>query len=197
MADASIASTPAQAPTIITPTYPGVQPYDSRTVSAIKLFIIHHSDGPLTETVQDINQQHLARGFNGIGYTWVITPDGKIYQGRPVSATPAAAEGANHDGVSVCLIGDFQPGTEGYSGNPTSQQIASLKHLRAWAQTQIPSIEMTIGHRDVQPMIDGGSPLVSDPGENVATACPGDNLYAMIPEIKAAVKEAPAEQAAP
>jgi hypothetical protein len=54
----------------------------------------------------------------------------------------------------------------------------SLKALCLWAHQQIPSISRTIGHRDV-------AKIEGDP--SVSTACPGQTLYDLLPEIRAYV----------
>ena len=146
-----------------------------RDPSQITSFIIHHEDGPWDETPLQVDAQHRAQGWCMIGYTWVIGKDGTIYQGRPMKMVPAAAEDMNTASVDVSLTGDFQPGTEGYCGSPTPAQLQSLKELCLWAHQQIPSIAQTIGHRDV-------ATIMHDP--SVATACPGETLYGLIPEVR-------------
>jgi N-acetylmuramoyl-L-alanine amidase len=149
-----------------------------RELSQITGFVVHHEDGPWDETPLQVDAQHRAQGWCMIGYTWVIGKDGTVYQGRPMNMVPAAAEDYNTASVDVSLTGDFQPGTPGYDGSPTPEQLQSLKDLCVYAHQQIPSIERIIGHRDVAGM-------ENDP--SVATACPGQTLYDLLPEIRAYV----------
>lgn len=164
---------------IIQPNYPppnGTPSY--RDLSAVTDFIVHHEDGPWDETPLQVDAQHRSQGWDMIGYTFVIGKDGTVYQGRPMNMVPSAAYGRNTQSVDVSLTGDFQPGTEGYCGSPTPEQIQSLKDLAVYVHQQIPSIERTIGHRDVATLF-----YPKDTGD-YSTACPGDTLYALLPEIR-------------
>lgn len=151
-----------------------------RDLSDIIEEIIHHSAGSLSETPLEIDAQHRAQGWCMIGYDYVITPDGKIYQGRSLGMVPAAAEYANTISVDICLIGNFQSDDPGYTGEPTAAQIASLKALSIWLHQpeQGLALQRIIGHEDVARIT--GHP-------DAATACPGNKLYSLIPEIHAAV----------
>ncbi len=166
--------------TIVHPDYPawaGSPAY--RDESSISDFIVHHSDGSPDQTPLEIDHEHRAEGWCGIGYTWVIGKDGTVYQGRPVGMVPSAAYGRNEQSVDVCLLGDFQPGTAGYVGAPTVAQVQSLKELSVYAHQKIPTLERIIGHRDVATLF-----YPSDPGD-YATACPGDALEALLAEVRA------------
>ncbi|MCV6612430.1 MAG: N-acetylmuramoyl-L-alanine amidase [Amphritea sp.] len=59
----------------------------------------------------DIHDWHQDRGWDGIGYTGVIQPNGDFERGRPDYWVPSQAAGNNHDAVGICLIGtdDFTP----------------------------------------------------------------------------------------
>lgn len=163
------------------PAYPawnGTPAY--RDPSQIVAFIIHHEAGPRDETPLQVDAQHRAQGWDGIGYTWVIGEDGTVYWGRPIKMVPAAAQDMNTVSVDVSLTGNFQSDDPGYTGPPTDAQIQALKDLCVWAHQQIPSINQIDGHRDV-------AMIMEDP--SVATACPGNILYAMLPEIRAYVHE--------
>ena len=83
----------------------------------IKKIVIHCSDSTWG-TSEDINRWHLERGWDGIGYHYVITngrakstdsykeqDDGLIEKGRPVEKTGAHVRGHNSDSIGVCLIG--------------------------------------------------------------------------------------------
>ena len=52
----------------------------------INLIVIHCSDtyARMDIGVNEIRQWHLQRGFNDIGYHYVIRRDGAIEQGRPI-----------------------------------------------------------------------------------------------------------------
>ena len=155
---------------IIQETYAWANSLTPRPLSGVIVEVVHHSAGALTETVAEIHAQHLAQGWSGIGYTFVIYPDGSIHTGRPMRDVPAATEGFNTESVAVCLIGNFEPGSDGYTGSPTPEQINSLVDISVYIHENIPSISATKGHRDFN-----------------STACPGENLYNYLPTLRTTV----------
>ena len=59
-------------------------------------------------TVELIREWHLQRGFNDIGYHYLIRRDGELEHGRDVHEEGAHAMGMNHDSVGICFEGDFR-----------------------------------------------------------------------------------------
>lgn len=119
-----------------------------------KRIVLHHSASGLDTTIHDINRWHLNNGWSGIGYHYVIYPDGTIYRGRPENKAGAHAyqdskHEANSDGIGICMIGNFQ------TSNPTEAQMSSVVWLIGDIHSRYPNIPV-IGHKDV-----------------MATACPG------------------------
>jgi len=68
--------------------------------------VIHCSDSPQGrgDNAETIHKWHLARGWDGIGYTYVILEDGTIENGRPEYWKGSHARGHN-DALGICLIG--------------------------------------------------------------------------------------------
>ena len=75
-----------------------------------------------------IKQWHLARGFNNIGYHLVITLDGRVHVGRPLSQIGAHCKGHNKNSIGICYVGGLDR-----NGNPkdtrTSAQRSTLVRL--------------------------------------------------------------------
>ena len=73
----------------------------------IKYIIIHCSATAEGKDfgAKDIDRWHRARGWNGIGYHYVIRLDGTIEKGRDVSKVGAHCAGVNSISVGVCYIG--------------------------------------------------------------------------------------------
>ena len=69
--------------------------------------IIHCSDSPQGrgDNAETIHRWHKERGFDGIGYHYVILEDGTIENGRPEYWSGAHAKGHN-EALGICLIGD-------------------------------------------------------------------------------------------
>jgi N-acetylmuramoyl-L-alanine amidase len=56
-------------------------------------------------TVKEVRQWHLARGFNDIGYHYVILLDGTVQAGRPVSRIGAHVKGQNTGSIGIAYVG--------------------------------------------------------------------------------------------
>lgn len=166
------------------PSYPspGVN-YATRPVSDITDLIIHHTAGSLYQTPQDIDTEHRAKGMAFIAYNWIINPQGTIYQGRPIEWVSSASYGRNQQSVAACLIGNFESGDPGYTGRPTGAQLVALNRLAVLCHIHIPSIARTIGHRDVALL------FYTHDTESYSTACPGSDLYKLIPLVKEYVRK--------
>lgn len=69
--------------------------------------VVHCSDTPdnREHTAADIHRWHQERGWDGIGYHWVIRRDGTIEPGRPEYWTGAHVKGHNKGSIGICLIG--------------------------------------------------------------------------------------------
>lgn len=68
--------------------------------------VIHCSDSPQGrgDNAETIHRWHKERGFDGIGYHYVILEDGTIENGRPNFWSGAHARGHN-DAIGICLMG--------------------------------------------------------------------------------------------
>ncbi len=127
-----------------------------------KRIVIHHTGGADIDAYSEqIHQWHLAAGYSGIGYHFVIRKNGDIERGRPVWAVGSHAYGANHDSIGIHLSGCFTHTL------PTDKQIESAALLIAnlCEEYNIPTDRQHIlGHREV------------DPDGLAGTACPGNML---------------------
>lgn len=88
-----------------------------------RYFILHHSGVSSPHTPADIHQWHLNKGWAGIGYHFIIDPDGKIHVGRPIYCVGAHTYGYNHESIGICLEGDFN------KEQPTEAQIKATVTL--------------------------------------------------------------------
>lgn len=132
------------------------------------MIVVHHTASNPNITVEDIHQMHLNNKWAGIGYHLVIYPDGTIHQGRPVDTIGAHCQGFNARSIGVNLTGNFE------EAQPTQAQVDSLVALLS----------------DL--MHDYNVPPEQVAGHNAwnATACPGRNLDAILPDIVAAAVRA-------
>ena len=76
----------------------------SRKINSI---IIHHSASPSTTTLEQIRKWHVEdNGWNDIGYHFIITDDGTIHEGRPLSKVGAHTKGKNRYSIGICVVGN-------------------------------------------------------------------------------------------
>lgn len=73
----------------------------------INEIIIHCADTPNGRPfhASDIDAWHRERGWNEIGYHWVIAIDGAIEAGRHPDKIGSHAEGHNAHSYGICMIG--------------------------------------------------------------------------------------------
>jgi N-acetylmuramoyl-L-alanine amidase len=73
----------------------------------ITRIIIHCTATPegRHHTAADIDRWHRERGFNSIGYHWLIQLDGTIEKGRSESKQGAHVKGHNADSIGIVYVG--------------------------------------------------------------------------------------------
>lgn len=129
----------------------------------------HTACGNQMQDTEDIWQEHINVGDDGIAYNRVIKGDGTTVQGRPDWAVSAAAHGVNYDSIDVVVEGDFEASES--SEVPTDAQIQAMKDNMVDINAKYPGI-VHIGHYQV-------ASISGDPED--ATACPGSTLIAILP----------------
>ncbi|WP_368566181.1 N-acetylmuramoyl-L-alanine amidase [Pseudoxanthomonas sp. UTMC 1351] len=94
----------------------------------------------------DIDRWHKERGFDCIGYHYVIGLDGVVETGRPLERKGAHVSGHNVHTVGICLIGGI--GTDGKPAATYSEaQYDALQTLLLQLRTRWPAAGIR-GHRD-------------------------------------------------
>ena len=159
--------------------HPTLPPYSQRT-KPVSMLVVHHTDTPLTMTVEQLAHYHVygerkaANGtvlkaqWPGIGYHFVVGADGVIYQCQQESTSSYHVGGEpNNYSIGISLIGRFM--STDLSGKPqapelqvpTAEQLRSTARLVAWLmQEYLVPLERIMGHRDVWPK---------------STSCPGEH----------------------
>ncbi|KAJ8280751.1 hypothetical protein GJAV_G00058570 [Gymnothorax javanicus] len=125
--------------------------------------IIHHtalwscaSRQDCIAQLQHTQRLHMCdRGFEDIGYNFLIGGDGTIYEGRGWGIVGAHAKGNNHDSLGIAFMGNFNDET------PSMAALYSTRQL-LWCGVSLGFLHPTftiLGHRDLAP-----------------TECPGTRL---------------------
>ncbi len=96
--------------------------------------------------VREIKRWHLQRGFEDIGYHYVIRRDGTVEEGRPLSRAGAHVKGHNASSIGLCLVGGLDSRGQA-ENNFEPAQWSSLAALTAKLKRQFPQAKI-LGHRD-------------------------------------------------
>lgn len=114
----------------------------------INLIIVHCSATPegRNVAVADIDRWHRERGFDGIGYHYVVYIDGSVHEGRPLNKVGAHCKGHNAHSIGICYIGGVD-----LNGKPkdtrTVAQKDALVNLLMRLKRRFPKAVIR-GHRD-------------------------------------------------
>lgn len=114
----------------------------------INLIIVHCSATPegRNVAVADIDRWHRERGFDGIGYHYVVYIDGSVHEGRPLNKVGAHCKGHNIHSIGICYIGGVD-----LNGKPkdtrTLAQKDALVNLLMRLKRRFPKAVIR-GHRD-------------------------------------------------
>lgn len=100
-------------------------------------------------TVDEIRRWHLERGFEDIGYHFVIYLDGSLHPGRPVDQVGAHAYGHNQNSIGICYVGGLD--RRGRPANTLNKaQERTLVTLIKTLQAIFPQAALH-GHNDYSP----------------------------------------------
>jgi N-acetylmuramoyl-L-alanine amidase len=112
--------------------------------------VIHCAATPPTMDIgaKEIGEWHMQRGFNEIGYHFVIRRDGSRETGRNINAVGAHVVGYNHKSVGVCMVGGVSRDHAKAENNFTPAQWATLRITLKELHDEFPRA-VIVGHRDL------------------------------------------------
>lgn len=153
--------------------------------------IIHHSAGSNSNTnhlntIRNIYLYHTqSKGWNDIGYNYVIARDGTIYDGRDNQGIyeedfilGAHFCGKNSNTMGVSILGTYT------NEAPTKESIFSLKKIISWKL-----LKDSLNPLDsfLHPKYGSNGymlAVISGHRNGCATECPGEILYLLIPDLR-------------
>lgn len=137
--------------------------------TATDLLVVHCSATRPTQDigVRDITQWHIQRGFDTVGYHYVIRRNGEVERGRPENAVGAHVRGHNANSIGICLAGGVDNAGKP-ANNFTAAQFVALHQLLDELRKRYPDARV-LGHRDLSPDLNGDG--VISPNEFIK-ACP-------------------------
>ncbi|MGH9000010.1 MAG: N-acetylmuramoyl-L-alanine amidase [Acidimicrobiia bacterium] len=174
----------------------------------VSKLVVHHTVTPNDDpdpasTVRAIYAFHTrSRGWDDIGYNFLVDHTGRVYEGRFARAYPPGETPTGEDGSGRGVIGaharGFNQGSAGFAMlgdfsrdvGPAPAAFDGLVRLAAWRA----------GARNINP--EGSDPYTGAGGRtstfpNISghrdlgsTSCPGDRLYGRLPELRRKVADA-------
>ncbi|GGM14388.1 peptidoglycan recognition protein family protein [Micromonospora yangpuensis] len=120
-------------------------------------FVVHYSAASPSQTPRIIQDFHMdTRGWQDIGYNFLVDASGRIYEGRGWTAQGAHVGGHNTANLGVCFIGRDEK--DKIDASPEVRR--AIRWLYDEACRRAGRKLTRRGHRDL-----------------AATTCPGDELY--------------------
>ncbi len=139
----------------------------------IKHIVVHCSATRRSMDIgaKEIRKWHKDKGWNDIGYHYVIRRDGSVEKGRKENVIGAHVKGYNKHSIGICMVG----GVDGYNDpqdNFTSDQYETLRLLIDGQKEKHPKAKV-LGHRDFP---------------NVNKACPCFDVIPWYADLKPIIK---------
>lgn len=142
---------------------------------------IHHTvsqpSGDPASRLRGIQAYHMdSRGWCDIGYHFLVSIDGRLWEGRPIQYLGAHVGGHNSGNIGISFIGCFHSSSCGGIETPhvpPEEMIsggAGLVRGLGDLYGITPSSTTVLGHRD-------------HPGQS--TSCPGDHLHRRLDDLRA------------
>jgi hypothetical protein len=167
----------------------------SPSFARVRRLVVHHTvtandDPDPAGTIRGIYAYHtLSRGWNDIGYNFLIDSSGRIYEGRfarsygteipngeslgGMGVIGAHATDFNTGSAGVALLGDFT------WASPQPAAVKALIDLLAWKADRF----------GINPFgSDSSAPNIAGHRDVGQTGCPGGQLYEQLPSIRSAVE---------
>jgi hypothetical protein len=144
----------------------------SKPMNGVHRITVHHDaleiDGRgqnwSVSRLNKIRRAHLSRGSTwvDIGYHYIIDPDGRVWEGRPINIEGAHVASTNDHNVGVMCMGNFE------RDRPTQAQLYSLDMMVAdlMRRYRVPMGRVAT-HQELKP-----------------TECPGNNLQSYMRQTR-------------
>lgn len=117
-----------------------------RTITEI---IVHSTATPkgMNATAQDIDKWHRQKGYDCIGYHFVILRNGQIQRGRAIEKVGAHCKGHNAESVGIAYVGGINETKQSADTRTISQKQALVTLIKQLLK-QYHTIKKISGHCD-------------------------------------------------
>jgi LysM repeat protein len=131
--------------------------------------VIHHSGNSGETDPRAIEEKHMEdKGWDDVGYHYLIIPSGVIYEGRPLQYKGSHVDQANTGKIGILVMGDFESNWWDDDDEPTQAQISSAVALIQTLKGEFRTLAKLGGHRDYK----------------AGTECPGDIMYGQLGALR-------------
>ena len=183
----------------------GAPPSVPPVYGAVKMAFVHHTDNPNGYSAAEVPAMLLAiyqfhrfvRGWNDIGYNFVIDLFGRIWEARKggidQAVVGAQAGGYNLESTGVSVLGTFTDVV------PSHAAIDSLERLLAWKLSlhglpALGNVTVVVDPADAfftpfKPGAHVSLPRVAGHRQGDTTDCPGNAFFARLPSIRPVVAQ--------
>ncbi|MFI5891640.1 peptidoglycan recognition protein [Actinoplanes sp. NPDC051513] len=166
--------------------------------SEVRVLFVHHTaetndyscaDSP--KIVRAIQSYHVkSNGWSDIGYNFLVDKCGTLFEGRKGGVTNAVigahTYGFNTNSAGIAVLGNYSTAASPPAAELTIAQVAAAR-LGAYGHNPNTTAQLTEGAPDGK--FKQGQVVtfqrVSGHRDGVSTECPGNNLYARLPSIRA------------
>lgn len=161
-------------------------PSYTRSFTKVSHLIVHHSASSnslkdFTNVVRNIYLLHTeGNGWSDVGYNYLIAPDGTIFEGRdPGNGDQDDVLGAHFCGsntgtMGICLLGEYG------SAQPSKPMMDALQQLLAWKASKDELDPLAVFYHPANSQLG----VIAGHRDGCSTACPGDNVYALLPKTR-------------
>jgi hypothetical protein len=135
--------------------------------------VLHHSGNSGERDPIEVETKHMVdRGWDDVGYHYMITPSGSVFEGCYLTLKGSHVEKANSRKIGILMMGDFEhQWWDAKDDKPFAAQIAAAESLIQTLKKKFSTLSRLGGHRDYKP----------------GTVCPGAELYKLLPAIRGRV----------
>lgn len=120
-----------------------------RTITEI---IVHCTATPegRNDSLEKIRKMHIENGWSDIGYHYLVTLDGRIWEGRDIDTIGAHCRGHNLHSIGISYVGGMNRDMTEPKDTRTEAQKAAMLCLLIDLTKMYPDAKI-IGHHDINP----------------------------------------------
>ena len=114
--------------------------------------VLHHSGNIGEKDPKEIENLHMVKkGYDDVGYHYMVHPKGKIYEGRRIYHKGSHVMKANTGKIGILLMGDYDEQWWDFDDTLNKSHIAVVNTLITTLKSLFPTIRRLGGHKEFLP----------------------------------------------